>query len=148
MKSLILFLALAALITSCNQNENSSIKCIISNKTLSIKNANTTLSVGNDLAFSVKFKKDIISGDKNRPSVCLSDTEGNKLTFTRGDAHEEDINDEHGKGRLLKIESRSVDNNILCEISLSAYYDIPDAILIQASFRNTWERNMRDLVML
>ena len=57
MKLLIYIVAIAMLVSSCDEKKNTGNVCIINSKLITIKNANTTLSVDNDIKFGITFKK-------------------------------------------------------------------------------------------
>ena len=141
MKLLIYIVIATLFFLSCTEKKNSEIICLIDKNLISIRNANTTFSVDNNIRFGISFTKNnekfsLTGGQSGISSVSLIDSAGNFLSFTRKSARETKINDKYGEGKSIIIEAESTDKNILCNISLSSYKEFPDIMLVQATFRN------------
>jgi len=141
MKLLINILITTLFFLSCTEKKNSAIICLIDKNLISIRNANTTFSVDNNIRFEISFAKNnenfkLTGGESKISSVSLTDTAGNSLSFTRKSARETRINDKNGEGKSIILEAESTDRNILSIITLSSYEQFPDLILVKSSFRN------------
>jgi alpha-galactosidase len=145
MKSLICFISLAILVSSCAEKNNTGIVGRINSRKITLINANTTFSVDNNINFGISFKKDnesinLTDGTKDNTSISLTDSLDKIVSFTRKAAKVNEINDRYGEGKMVKIEAESNDKSIFCTISLTAYNQFPDVILVQSTFRNISER--------
>lgn len=141
MKLLLFCMTMILLLSSCHRNGNPRIICSVNNESVYIRNAGTTLSVDNDCHFGLIFRKndeDIqLNGDlKKGPSVSLIDSSGTEVPFRVKTASVNDLNDKSGDGKNICITAESADKKILCNIFISACSEYPDAILINASFKN------------
>ena len=141
MKLLINIVIATLFLLSCTEKKNSGIICLIDKNLISIRNANTTFSVDNNIRFEISFTKknedfNLTKEKSGISAVSLKDTAGNSLTFTRESARVTRINDKYGEGKSIFIEAESTDSNILSIITLSSYEQFPDMILVKSSFRN------------
>jgi alpha-galactosidase len=142
---LLINLALATIFfLSCTEKKDSGIICLIDKNLTSIKNANTTFSVDNNIRLEISFTKynenfNLTGGESRISFVSLTDTSGNSLSFTRKSARVTRINDKYGAGKSIILETESTDRNILSIITLSSYEQFPDVILVKSTFRNISE---------
>jgi len=138
------FIVLALLAASCGEKTNTGVTCRLSSKSITLINANTTLSVDNNINFRIlsrKNKKNILltCEDAGFTSVCLLDSANSSVSFVRKNALIFDISGRFGKGKMVQIEAESDDKRILSRISLTCYNQIPDVILVRSSFKNISE---------
>src|SRR5258705_1228856 len=121
------------------------VSCTITNKLITIKNANTTLRINNDIQFEMFFEKDgmnsrVTKENNKSSSVFLSDPNNNKISFTRKSAQVHDVNNKFGKGKTVKVVGASSDGRLICSIILGAYRQFPNVIMVQSSFKNISKR--------
>ena len=106
MKLLINIVIATLFLLSCTEKKNSGIICLIDKNLISIRNANTTFSVDNNIRFEISFTKKnknfkLTGEESGISSVSLKDTAGNSLTFTRKSARVTRINDKYGEGKRI-----------------------------------------------
>lgn len=145
-----IFLSFIAILTavSCGNETDPGIICSLKKDRIIMMNSKTTLSVDNNLTFTISLMNKgknicITSGQGKSTSVCLADSAGNMVSFSKRSAVVEDISDKNGDGKRMLIDAESGDGKILCKIFLSSYIQFPDMILVQASFKNISGKNTR-----
>ena len=142
MKPLIHIVILALLFLSCAEKKDSEIICLIDKNLITIRNANTTFSIDNNIRLEISFTEmnenfKLTKGESGISFVSLTDSAGNSLSFTRRSVAVTRINDKYGEGKRVLIEAESTNRNIINIITISSYEQFPDIILVKASFRNT-----------
>ena len=146
MKSLLFMTAIIMIAASCSRSGDGDITCTFDSRIITIKNANTTIRINNDLYFEILFEKNgklypLIDENKTYQSVFLHDSINEKISFARKFTQINKINDKFGKGKNVKIEAISQNGRIACIVSLSSYNSFPNVILVQSSFKNISEKN-------
>ncbi len=133
-------------LAACQTTDRSAIVSIVSKDLITIRNANTSLTVDDNLKFSILFRDTIITAsetEKSVSSVCLLDSANHIIPFSRSSVKPDKVNDKFGEGRIVKIFGGSADHSILSTISLVAYRKFPDVILVQSSFKNVSGKKYR-----
>jgi alpha-galactosidase len=124
---------------SCQSKGHTGINCTVSKNQVILRNANTALTVDEDLHFSLSFRESNVT-EAERPagisSVCLIDSADHIIPFSRNYVLTEQVDDNLGEGRIVRIFAGSEGQRILSTISLTAYRKFPDVILVQSSFKN------------
>jgi alpha-galactosidase len=125
---------------------HSAIVCAVQEDVVTIKNANTTIRIHNNIHFELSFDKDgktypITDEQDKTPSVYLSDFDHNMISFIRKTAHVRRIDNKFGYGKTVNVEGESADGRLMCRILIEAYDRFPDVILIQATFKNISDKN-------
>ena len=120
---------------------------IVTEKLITIQNANTTLRINTGFQFELLFENDgkssaVTTVNKNSPSVFLSDSGNKKISFIRKAAQVFDVHDKFGKGKTIKVKGTSPDGRIGCDILFSTYQQFPNVILVQSSFKNISTKNL------
>ncbi len=145
MKRLVYLLTAALIVSSCGE-KNGKVTGRVNKNVVTIKNANTTLSVDNDIQFSISYNagnEEIdLTGEKSS-SVSFIDSLNQKVYFKRGKAIVSNIKDEYGDGKMIVIEAESADKNIQAAITVSSYGGIPDVILTRVSFKNNSSKKIQ-----
>ncbi|MCW3105625.1 MAG: hypothetical protein JWQ09_131, partial [Segetibacter sp.] len=117
------------------------ISCTITNKLITIKNANTTFRIDNAFHLEVLFfnSGQSYSLMKNGAagSVLSIHSNNQSIFFTRKTTRtSETNNNKYGKGKIITVEGLSSDSNLICNLSFEAYYNFPDVILVQSAIKN------------
>ena len=146
MKSLVWIILSAFISASCRDLKNDDIACTFDDRNVKIRNASTTIRIDNDLYFGIVYDKNaelhpLTDENKTNPSIFLSDSANERISFERKTTSSVEINNKFGKGEKVKIEALSHDGRIKCSISLSSYNKLPNVILVQSSFINISEKN-------
>jgi len=132
--------------SSCAEKKNAGVTSTFNDQMVTISNANTTIHIDNELCFRILFKKGgslypLTAENNSNPSIFLRDSINERISFVRKATQLNEINDQFGKGEKVKIEAVSHDGRIKCNVSLSTYSDLPDAILVQSVFINISGKN-------
>ena len=138
-RGLILYSSAMVCLAACQPNDRSAILCTVGKNLITIRNANTTLTVDDNLNFSISFRDTGITESetgKRISSVCLIDSANHLISFSRNSVKPDMMNDKFGEGRIVKITAGSDDHSILSTTSLTVYTKFPDVILVQSSFKN------------
>ena len=145
MKRFVYFLAVAVIFSSCGE-KNGKVIGRVNKNVITITNANTTLSVDNDIQFSISYnggnEEIYLTGEKS-PSVSFIDSLNHNVSFKRKNAIVSNISDEYGDGKMIVIEAESADKNIQAAITVSSYVGFPDVILTRASFKNNSSKKLQ-----
>ncbi len=129
-----------------NDLDHSVLFCDMDDDVVTIKNANTTIRIHNDIYFEMSFTKDgktfpITAEREKTPSIYLSDSDNRRIPFRRITANVRGINSKFGCGKAAKIEGESADGRIICRTTFEAYESIPDVILVRSVFKNISAKN-------
>jgi alpha-galactosidase len=137
MKLMIFFLLIAFVGTSCDRGGDTDILCTINKDQVKIRNGNATFLVDNNIRFGISCDgKSLTDNQDDKSSLGLTDSAGNRISFTRTAAGSTKVNDQYGRGETIEIEAESSDRRIAAKILMTVYGQFPDAILVQAVFRN------------
>ena len=88
----------ALLIFSNAFSQVKDISCTITDRSITIRNANTTIRINNDIEFEMFFEKDGVNSrltkeNNTSPSVFLSDSNNKRISFTRKEVQVLEVND-------------------------------------------------------
>ncbi len=124
---------------SNNASDSSAISCTIGESRITMRNARTSLRIDNSLHFEILFTDKCQTysiNDANESFIARLYSNDSATSFRRKAASTTDISDKTGKGKKLTIEGVSSDDRISCLLSFVSYYNFPDAIVVQCSFKN------------
>lgn len=133
--------AISLLIFTQAFSQVKNISCNITDQLITIRNANISLAINNEFQPEIFFEKNGVSSRITKENnisaaIFLSGPHNNSISFKRKAAQIEKASDKSGNGETVKVEGVSADGRLLCNVSFSVYGQIPNTILMQASFKN------------
>lgn len=119
--------------------DSNTVRCTITEKLITIRNAGTTVYIDNALhvkmLFASKGQTHTLTNG-NSSLISAVNSKDKNVVFIRKNVQMQKISNKKGKGEKITIDAISSDRKLNCVLLLETYNNFPDAILVQCSFKN------------